>query len=359
MLLRFNRKIKRLFSEWKRVASWCSMFFLLLFSCMEPSVKVQPSFYHWQTNLDLSVTEQQYLKQLGVEKVYAKFFDVDWDFVQKEALPLAQIQINSNRIEQLEIVPTIFITNRTLLNISSAAVDTLASRIYQRILSLSQQIPNTAVREIQIDCDWTQRTKTAYFNLLKQLKTQLPATCQLSATIRLHQVKFPKRTGIPPVDRGMLMFYNMGDLENWESDNSILNVPIGKQYLDGAKAYPLTLDVALPIFSWGVLYRNGRMIKLINNLEEAALKDTSRFQNLETQRYEVIKSTYLDGYYLYKKDLIRLEQVSYPMLKESAVLLKNMLKKNDISLSFYHLDTATIKNFPYEQLESIYQILEH
>lgn len=350
-----KQKMKGLFSFKKRVAFWL----FILGACSESSMQVEPSFYHWQTKLDLSAVEQEYLKQLGVKKIYTKFFDVDWDFVQEEALPLAQIQINSNGLEKIALVPTIFITNRTFLNIPNEAIDTLASRIYQRILSLSKQMPSIDIKEIQIDCDWTQRTKTAYFNLLKQLKTQLPATCQLSATIRLHQVKFPKRTGIPPVDRGMLMFYNMGDLENWDSDNSILNVRIGKQYLDGAKEYPLVLDLALPIFSWGVLYRNDRMIKLINNLDAATLKDTTRFQNIETQRYKVVESTYLNSYYLYKEDLIRLEQVAYPMLKESAILLKNMLKKNDISLSFYHLDTATIKNFPYEQLESIYQILEH
>ncbi len=32
----------------------------------------------------------------------------------------------------------------------------------------------------------------------------------LSSTIRLHQIKYRERTGVPPVERGMLMFYNMG-----------------------------------------------------------------------------------------------------------------------------------------------------
>jgi hypothetical protein len=33
---------------------------------------------------------------------------------------------------------------------------------------------------------------------------------KLSATIRLHQVKYFKKTKIPNVDSGVLMYYNMG-----------------------------------------------------------------------------------------------------------------------------------------------------
>ncbi|MBK8703650.1 MAG: hypothetical protein IPN33_08475 [Saprospiraceae bacterium] len=134
------------------------------------------------------------------------------------------------------------------------------------------------ILEIQIDCDWTEKTRDSYFYLLKKMREQLePGNCALSATIRLHQVRYFKKTGAPPVDRGMLMFYNMGDVESWEEPNSILNIKKGEPYLDGAARYPLPLDVALPAFGWGVLFREGRMIRLIYPIDEKVLADTSRF----------------------------------------------------------------------------------
>lgn len=326
-------------------------------SCNKPIPTITPAFYHWQTNLNLSEQEVNYTEALKVKKLYAKFFDIDWDFNRGEAIPLAQIRINPKGMEGLHLIPTVFITNRTLIQLPASDIDSLASRIYHRILKLGAQLPSSEIIEIQIDCDWTQKTKASYFKLLSAIKQFLPERVILSATIRLHQVKFAKRTGVPPVDRGMLMFYNMGELEKWESQNSILDLSIAKQYTNNFKAYPLPLDVALPIFSWGVLYRNGRMIKLMNNLSVEMLSDRDRFKVLEkAHRYQVVKSTYLDGYYLYEEDLIRIESIPVSLLKESSLLLKNVLKKNDISLSFYHLDTATIKNYPYEQLDSIYQL---
>ncbi len=63
-------------------------------------------------------------------------------------------------------------------------------------------------REIQIDCDWTERTRNAYFQLLTALKREPFLQGKiLSATIRLHQVKYVQRSGIPPADRGRVCFF--------------------------------------------------------------------------------------------------------------------------------------------------------
>ncbi len=75
----------------------------------------------------------------------------------------------------------------------------------------------------------------------------------LSATIRLHQVKYFETTGVPPVKSGMLMFYNTGDLENPSEENSILNIETAELYLSGLEDYPMQLDIVLPLFSWAVV----------------------------------------------------------------------------------------------------------
>ncbi len=75
-------------------------------------------------------------------------------------------------------------------------------------------------RALQIDCDWTTKTAPKYFYFLQQIREKLDAhedggtfasLAMLSATIRLHQVKYPEKSGMPPVDKGVLMFYNMGE----------------------------------------------------------------------------------------------------------------------------------------------------
>jgi len=68
----------------------------------------------------------------------------------------------------------------------------------------------------------------------------------VTATIRLHQIKFKDKTGIPPVDQGVLMAYNIGELKN-NKQNSILEANIVKQYINKNTEYPLKLKLALDI----------------------------------------------------------------------------------------------------------------
>lgn len=312
---------------------------------------VRPAFYHWQTQLKLTATERNYLDSIGAKKLYAKFFDVDWDAETSRPVPLAAIEMDTTRLGGLEIVPTIFITNRTLLNMNMQEVEILAGRISQKIKSISPQPPH----EVQFDCDWTPTTQAKFFLLLERFKEKMP-DATLSATIRLHQLKYPEKTGIPPVDRGMLMCYNMGDLDDWATENSILDLQVFKSYLPNRQpdlGYPLPLDVALPLFRWGVLFREGRLIKLLNNLSEADLQDVSRFKKSALNRYEVVKSTYLQAHYLYAGDLLRLEQVSQGELEAAAAMLGKLHGTPEITVAFYHLDTSVMQFFPQEKIRAV------
>lgn len=329
-------------------------------SCRQSSNSCELSFYHWKRELNIFPQEQAYLDSTNVKKLYLHFFDVDYDFNKKETKPLASLIVKNTPANILEIVPTIFITNRTLLQLEESELPILSDHILKKINSLSENLQQYTIKEIQIDCDWSEKTKWRYFRFLTILKDQIQSkSWELSATIRLHQIKFFKRTGVPPVDRGMLMFYNMGDLENPESKNSILDLAVAKQYLVNFDQYPLALDLALPIFSWGVLFRDGKMIKLINQLEETELTDPERFFKVDQNQYELVKSTYLHGHYLYQKDHIRLEKISIKNLQDAIDMLDGHLKKEDRHLVFYHLDTLTIKHFPYQTLHQLGQELNN
>ena len=328
--------------------------FLFLTNCQPKKVKITPAFYHWQTNLALSEIEKTYLAGLKVQKIYSKFFDVDWDFNRHEPMALAPIAVSTEVAPEWTIIPTVFITNRTLVQIPRDQLPDLAQKMTQKLIGQMELFPQQTITEIQFDCDWTQSTKLKYFDLLTLLNQAFnPVGIELSATIRLHQIKYPQKTGVPPVNRGILMYYNIGAVQKESTQNSILDNTIGAKYVDHLATYPLPLDVALPLFQWGVLFRKDKMIKLLNQLSATALADNQRFIKINKNHWEVIKSTYLNGVYLYNGDKIRLEKVGKEQLKVAANLLQKRLKKTNRNIIFYHLDSTVVRQFKVATLAEI------
>ncbi len=333
-------------------------------SCRRAEPSVRPAFYHWRTALHLTGQERLHLDSLGAKRLYVKFFDVDWDAGTGGPVPLAQVQIDTAKLSGLEIVPTVFITNRTFLNLAPEAVPALADRIFDKMTELSAPLllaGHDLPVSFQFDCDWSGQTGEKFFALIEHFRKKMPPDGELSATIRLHQVKYFDKTGVPPVDRGVLMCYNTGDLEDWETQNSILDPATVRLYMP-ARAYPLPLDFALPLFRWGVLFRDGRMIKLLNDLGSEDLADTLRYAPLGPNRFEVKKSTFLQGHYLYTGDRIRLESARQPDLEAAALLLRSgMFRKpahaDTLIAVFYHLDTSTMRDFSVEQIEKVLDVL--
>lgn len=315
---------------------------LLLFYACQPSEPptAKPAFYHWQTQLKLSAVEKNYLDSLAAKKLYVKFFDVD------QHVPSAALIWTPADVAGIDIIPTVFITNRTLLDISDVALKELANNIASKIMTLSKGY-NFA--ELQFDCDWTNRTQQAYFELLRLLKMEFPNTI-FSSTIRLHQVKYFETTGVPPVDKGMLMCYNVGEVANWATENSILDLEVLPTYLQNFDRYPLHLDIALPLFQWGVVFRSNKLFKLINQLSIDDLQDKTRFQPINSTRFQVLQSTYLQGHYLYEGDQIRLEKVSIEDLKAAKALLEAQLTSSEFILSFYHLDERVLQQYSAKEL---------
>ncbi|MBK9453514.1 MAG: hypothetical protein IPN95_29835 [Bacteroidetes bacterium] len=327
-----------------------------LVSACSNNNKVSRSFYHWKTRFAPTPFEKQRLQDLGVTKLYIKYFDVDFLPESSEAMPQAKVEFAE--MPEMEVIPTIFITNRTLQKVDQKDCPALADKIHRLIFKLHpKELP--APKEIQIDCDWSQNSKEAYFSLLKRLQQRLDsADIQLSATIRLHQLKYPKQTGIPPVDRGALMFYNMGDLDNPNEDNSILNIAQGAQYLDNATEYSMPLDVALPIFAWGVLIRRGQPIRLLNNLRMESVKDIVWITETAANKVRIDTNHYFAGQYLYAGDEIRMEDVSSTSLLEAASLLAGKMKAETRSVMLYHLDSLTLSHYSKANLDSTFTAFE-
>lgn len=340
----------------------CPAFFKLLllcflFSCMEKREprQIETSFYYWKSTLNLTNFEKQKLDSLKVKTIYLKFFDVDWDESGKNPLPVAKLQATSaGQLKGFSVIPTVFITNECIQKIDSSQVKQLAENIYSLILEIKHANGFDSIPEIQIDCDWTAATKDKYFMLLNNLKP--PTTnYKLSATIRLHQIKFLSKTGIPPVDRGLLMCYNMGNLKDPATKNSILETEELKKYIGKLSAYPLPLDVAFPLFDWRVLYRNNVYTGLIQGLPDAAFSYS--FCSKTGNRYQVLKDTLLQGYDLKKGDMIRDEQSDIKEVLAAGGEIARHIKNTPLRVSLYHLDSVILSKYSTHELESIYNCL--
>ncbi len=296
---------------------------------------VTPAFYHWKTRLPAG----EAARPVGAQRLYVRAFDIDRDEQRQDAVPLAIVEGSRHAGLSAQDVPVVFITHRTFISLDSQQLRQLAVRTIDKLQSLWPVWPPA---ELQFDCDWTPASREAYFAFLRHIRQLSGPSVPLSATIRLHQYRQPQQTGLPPVDRGMLMYYNMGEIRRWEEPNSILNNPVGRQYLQADSPYPLPLDLALPLFSWAVVFRDGELSRLITEADEESLRTSPGFRPLGNNRYERTVAGYWKGYYLYRGDQLRLEQVTAPELLTAAKDLRQVVNTDSFHLAFFHLDSTLI-----------------
>jgi hypothetical protein len=324
-----------------------------LFSCNEKAEvnNVERAFYYWKSVVKLTDFELKRLDSLNVQTIYLKFFDVDWEPSSRQAIPVAKMQVQDKRLlQQYNIIPTVFITNECIQQIDSLQSIALAGKINGLIKDLCTVNQINPIKEIQIDCDWTASTAKKYFALLKTIR-RLSQT-NLSATIRLHQIKFFSKTGVPPVNRGLLMCYNMGNLKNPATKNSIIETAELKKYTANLSNYPLQLDIAFPLFEWKVLFRDNIYKGLIENLQDDIF--TPAFSSKKNDRIEILKDTLLAGYDLKKGDALRTEESDVSTILDAAKEINQHLKNTHQRVSLYHLDSVTLKKYSTHDLESIY-----
>ena len=195
--------------------------------------------YYWRTDLRLDSTEKTFLAQYHINKVYCRYFDVVMND-SGEPKPNATISFSDTLPDSIEIIPTVYITEDCMHQTHEGLAEKIVKRIRQ--MNETNDIPN--VHEIQIDCDYTSKSRKRYYQFLEEVRRLWGET--LSTTIRLHQLAMPA----PPVDYGALMIYNTGDPRKWEERNPILDFRDVGPYLRRLDDYPLPLAAAYPVFQW-------------------------------------------------------------------------------------------------------------
>ncbi len=377
------------------ILSFC-IAFLLFVSCSEKAVstiRAERGFYYWHSSWRPNYHDS-ILSETGVKHMYMHMFDVDWDEEYKMPVPVSALEYSGqlgNLYDIESVIPVVFITNETFKHIGDSASEYLAQQIYQKLRIIfytseqnrlreaetenyeeweysssddpyriheptigAKKVYNldsmvdahmSKFREIQFDCDWTPSTKNKYFKFLKACEKRFEGKT-ISATIRLYPYKYQQEMGVPPVDRGMLMCYNIGNITDPEGINSIFDLEEIRKYIGDEINYPLPLDYALPVFSWAALYHEK---KLVNVLDEDIIGDSEFFRLSKKQPadtsvlyYDVIKEYSRAEFVFHPGDLIKVENVKYNELIALAAELRRKNRNKQPRLILYHFDSEEL-----------------
>ena len=322
-----------------------SLLILGLFSCAK--VEHSIDFYYWKNKYQVDDTLRGKIKELGCKRIHLHFFDV----VEKNGkiFPtaiLTPIKENPLSGDSVKIVPVVFITNEVFA--SSHNEEELAKSIAGQIRSMAAHngMLDQCEDEIQIDCDWTSSTKEKYFSFLRTLE-RISGT-KISCTIRLHQVKDSDKMGVPPVKKGYLMCYATSDPVDGQDSNSILDIDLLKSYTKNLNSYPLPLDYALPLFSWGIVTNHMGQVRLINGISRDDL-ESAQFTHLEGNKYKALEACFLNGFYVSKGFTIELEEISPSLLREAKLYLDSKIG-HSYTIVYYHLSNGYLNRYTSEDL---------
>jgi hypothetical protein len=303
------------------------------------SLAPKRAFYYWKTRWVASPQVLANLKENAIDTLYVRFFDVGWDDVGNAAQPISALEFQSPLPDHVEIVPVVYLVNNVFLNIPYSDVEQLADNVRKKIRRMASD-QRIRFDQVQIDCDWTDGSRRNYFHFAELLGRQLKDEGKsLSATIRLHQIKYAGRTGIPPVDRGMLMFYNFGRIQADASRSSIFNAEDASRYSNFIESYRLPLDVVLPAFSWSVHSREGEVVGVLEQLTTEDLDSFEGFRKLSPNRYRASRSFFFRGRYFVDGDLVVVEETTPEMTREAATLAQRGVgRKRYATVALFDLD---------------------
>jgi hypothetical protein len=330
--------------------------------------------YDWS-----GVTRIEYADTLHIQKYYQKFFEVGLDD-RLEPTPIDEIWEGSiadrNRMidnkdaesypyyrdtivkHPVYVVPCVYIHQAVFLQ-KTLNTKELAKKVLHlldwHLLEYNYPAASRLI-EFQIDCDWPAKGQGAYFDFLIALKKEMRNSIKyahilLSATLRLYPYKFPDQMGILPVDRAMLMCYNLQPPDHRGQKRSIFSLKVLHDYLVGARVYPVALDIALPIFNLAYVYDEHLFQKMLHNVDKD-FKGILHHDNgyWFTLQKDTLIYDYPKDNFLRKGQRVKLEEVSLKELKKALKLIdQNVVFRDRPTLSFYSIEnlpnanTATLK----------------
>lgn len=329
----------------------------LVVSCSSPEKRTldeQNSFCYWKTTFTFDSLDNNVWKQTTANHMYIRYFDVGWDNTTKQAKPISTIVANKDSLPCKHITPSIFFSNNVFEQSTNQQLDTLVARIKSRIEQTNEQFAiqdfTNKYSEILIDCDWSKGTKEKFFYFIEKLKEVIPNK-EITTTLRLWQYKNPAMAGIPPVKRVLLMCYNLQAANEYDIENSIVTLDEIKKYVTGI-SYPLKTDIALPLFSWGVIFRNKEFKGVIRNATCENYSNNKQYTKIEENRFRLNEEMVIGDFFARPGDEIRVEALSPKELQELTKYLLSEIKTDKYSrITFFAWDT---NNIPTNEIKNIY-----
>lgn len=344
------------------------------------SANESPGIYYWKTHFSFSPQDRALAQDHGLQQLFVRAFDVQWSPSQNDALPVAPISFPSweqtpLHLDGLKITPVVFIDNRVFqsgvdkLKLAKNICKALEQMEKSLLQSLAPPPPNEEenpydyeyqykAQEIQqkklaqkmdqwqIDCDWTPSSRQAYFDFLTLLQKTAPKK-NISVTIRLHQYRDREANGIPPVEKGLLMCYNMAPAHDINTQNAIFDLSLLKGYLK-APPYPFALDAALPIFEWAAAFKQSEFVGIFKDFN---LQNTTAKKSPQGHIAILDKDTTLQNKLLRAGDQIRFDGPQNQKALEDAIAI--LRHKTEIEqLHFFDWQPDAIQHFQLNKLFS-------
>lgn len=321
-----------------------------------PAQEGTNGIYYWRTTFTLSDAERKILQEQDINKMYVRFFDVESDWRGNNIEPKATIQFYDSVPDGIDVIPTIYITNSAMGDMQLREEE-FADKIVRRVTAMCKK-HNIDLHELQLDCDWTKSTQKHFYRLCEEVKSRMDSTQTLSSTIRLHQLTQTP----PPVDKGVLMVYNTGNLMDMTTENSIFSYNDIEPYLrdDRLAKYELPLDVAYPTYGWSLVFHPGKDKYYFDRImHRTDFSDYSGLKNIGHNLYEA--STTIDfstdennWNKVYKGYRIRVERPTAKEIFKVKALIDDKLKGKPHDNILYHLDKEQLSFYSDNEISKIY-----
>lgn len=329
-------------------------------SCQDKTSNYSPAengIYYWRTSFSLNERERNFLKKHYIKKMYVHFFDVQNDWKANNIVPEATIKFNDSVPRGIAVVPTIYITH-SAMEAMQLREDEYAEKMLRRVNAMCKK-NNISFNELQLDCDWTKSTQKHFYRLCEAMKSRLDSTQCLSSTIRLHQLTQTP----PPVDKGVLMVYNTGNLMEMTTDNSIFSYKDIEPYLrdDRLSKYSLPIDVAYPVYGWSLIYNLGGDGEYhFNRIMQRS--DFSSYPEIKQIKENVYEATTTINFSqdedswdnVYKGGRIRVERPTAKEIMKVKTLIDDKLKGKPHNNILYHLDEQQLSHYSDNEISKIY-----
>jgi hypothetical protein len=306
---------------------------------------VERAAYHWKTSFERNSYSHKdrdsFLYEHQIRKLYVKMLDVDFNLAYG-IFPASETQIEYYRGDMPDsttYIPVVYITNAVLKNMPDDQITYYAQLFLRKALRL-------------------QSTSDTYFKLLLAMKKLLPKHI-FSATIRLYPYKYHEKLGVPPVDKGMLMLYNITNAAQAHSHNAIFDYKEASKYISKWHQYPLPLDYAVPAFSWTILYRYQQFNRIFTgDLVQTELLGSNKLQALDDHTFKVIESfdSYVNhqSFYFRAGDVLKVERAGAAELQQAVSLAKRAGMNEQSTLAIFDLDMNELSKISSHDIEKIF-----